>query len=146
MKQQAILKAIREACPELMEFRKGCMFYDPKTVDWARNIELICYNPKNGIAYFTEPDGSVFHCQKRVYETFITIGHEPHLEHFLRAMRSKMRLPLRTMDGRDNTLLLGDTETALKDFKTYDLTLSLRQNLETNQELTDFLYKLLVKE
>lgn len=123
-KTQAILKAIREACPELMEFRKGCMFYNPKTVDWAKNIELICYNPKNGIAYFTEPDGSVFHCQKRVYETFITIGHEPHLEHFLRAI-----------DGRDIGLVQ----------IRYDPTLSLRQNLE-NEELCDFLYELLVKE
>ena len=72
--------------PRDKTFSEGCRFYDPKEVDWAKNIKLLCYNQKTDRAHFTEPDGSVFSCTEKVYGAFDNLGHPPTLNDLLQVL------------------------------------------------------------
>lgn len=78
---------IRQALPELMEFRKGCFFKNKDAIDWAQTVELVCYNHNNGLCHFAEADCSVFSCHHKTYNTFRVIGHPIQLQHWLRVLQ-----------------------------------------------------------
>lgn len=84
--QQTLRNLINEKCPELLCVRIGCEFNNPKAIDWARTVKLVCYNETNGLYHFAEPDGSVFSCYQKVVDTFEILGTPPDLSHLLRAI------------------------------------------------------------
>ena len=84
--KQKVENKIRELVPELMEKSRGCQFHNPNEIEWAQTVTLLCYNEKNGLYHFSEPDGSVFNCYQKTVDTFEIIGHPIHLEHYLQAL------------------------------------------------------------
>lgn len=127
-KTQQVLEKIREVCPELMELSLGCQISNPKQYPLvyvgysnAQHCLSLTMNGKQSLLFV---DG--------IKNTEI-IGHPAHLEHLLRALGRQW-----SVDGC-GYIVHGLDAVAGK----YDLTLSVEQNLEQNEELRDFIYELI---
>jgi hypothetical protein len=149
---EKILKAIREACPELKVPKDlplpvkydGMMYY------WGKNGEMVA-DFDNGVS-----DGEGFRirgwgriqdeesqdeCANWIADAINTHA-EPHLEDLLRtAFIKEVSLNISQL-GEVFQIKNGERVYS----NTMNLTLSLTQNLETNQELRDFIYKLVCKD
>lgn len=142
-KIEVILTKIREACPELWTISTGYQFIYPESIEELDNTKEGIYTivkvDQELVWAVTEERGDphigTFELSYVGLKCTI-IGHEPHLEHLMRVVG--------TCEYECNTgsvSLYGETHNG-EQFS-YDLTKSLTQNLETNQDLTDFLYKIL---
>lgn len=147
-----ILTAIRKACPELMELGFGCeirftakdSWHDPdsfgKVCEWSE--------VKGGLTGMKVWAGLNHYIDITKEQVTEIIGRPIHLEHLLRAMEEAATKVAE--DGMTpETFALGAQMfhtlrdkywTYIKD--NYDLTLSLRQNLE-NTDLREFIHSLL---
>ena len=140
-KQTLILNKIREVCPELMELSMGC------ELEWQR--------PKKGFKrtfwHYSEKHGEELRKYAVILSHYVDglgdehwgrltvktadlkpLGHEPHLEHLLRAIQGyeeKMSLYL-WPDALEFESNVGNL---------YNLTKTLSQNLDENEALCDFL-------
>jgi len=55
------IQRIQELVPDVMKLEFGCEVIDEaEMLDWAKRIVFITRNPKNGLTYFKEQDGSLF--------------------------------------------------------------------------------------
>lgn len=140
--QEKVIEKIRERCPELKKLSFGCL------VDWGkwgagvkgRTTQVRPYQ------WFDAGDNeelmSPEQFKKYKLDDVKIIGHEPQLNHLLLAIRKSI--------GTENyfqidvyTSGLEFTITGLVSDFTYNLTKSVRQNLEENEGLCDFLVDVL---
>lgn len=137
---EAILARIRECCPELMELSFGCEVITQKgsrgIVGWGGDEYMRCVRLENGNTV-------------QVGLRHITsIGHEPHLEHLLRTLPFEVQTKMLYAE-EGNELQLGYDDHADENSFTiwcqYNLTLTVRENLEKNEELREWIYELICK-
>jgi len=61
MNHETTIQRIQELVPDVMKLEFGCEVIDEaEMLDWAKRIVFITRNPKNGLTYFKEQDGSLF--------------------------------------------------------------------------------------
>jgi len=148
MNQQTseIIQAIRKACPELMKPTRGCLF----TSKYNRNLVLELThkstttgrsNPCKHWHCIILNKGSKNRRAKFPVDSCEIIGHHPNLVHLLRTSFEK--------GASLNISQLGEVFQIKDGERVYsniiDLKKSLTDNLETNPELREFVYKLVCK-
>lgn len=90
--QQRLTKKIQAVCPELLELSLGCeieIINEQK--EWARFVTLLFINRKNGLYYFIESDGSVFHI-RGLSKKYKILGHPIQLHHVLKAFMESSKI------------------------------------------------------
>lgn len=119
-KKQFIESKIREACPELMELKRGChvLLGESEAVFIGNKVE-----PPYPYSFYHIDDNEI---NSTNYIDKI-IGHPIHLEHVMRVIK-------RDMDRFDAEYWHYSRELLLR----YDLTKTFEQNME-NENLVDFL-------
>lgn len=166
-----ILTAIRKACPELMELSFGCEVEGKPAFGSAfRNNRplggrwIATAKDTTGAWMFPSEIGFVRVKEQELARWHTIIGHEPHLEHLLRALNLPGDTRYETIVLQGSTLRIitptRETETSIEEGVginneqydtvtndvwadiTIDLTKSLRQNLE-NKDLREFIHSLL---
>lgn len=133
-----IKNKIRELCPELMELSFGC-----EVKDTHNQLEyVVCNKSVNDDLYVS--CGTLESTQYRVpRERVVIIGHPIQLSHLLRAIGDRTQhFEYVTWEETHISFVLKKTGKLLQ----FDLTKSVHQNLEENEELREFIYNLLVKE
>lgn len=141
----AILEKIREVCPELMELSFGCVVEVQNYVVLVRIVEDrrgFTWVPESGypnMDFYGIAPSPVHFDEKHIKKI---IGHEPHLEHLLRTIPEDRQMYLNTWNGYFYVWSRQTVELISQHIQ-YNLTLSLTQNLETNPELREFVYKLI---
>jgi hypothetical protein len=144
-KLEFVLNKIKEKCPELMDLSPGCIVEAASCPDGCCGLDTWVIDSSMDIKGKTISH-LVF--KDTFYITKI-IGHEPRLEHLLRAINK--------YDTRTSTKTIEETiirftieaiigQDVICVFANYDLTKSVEQNLEQNEELLNFLYSLLNQE
>lgn len=140
-KTTAIMERIREVCPELMELSFGCRFQFEKNGKicvmtqitdkymefyflWnAIGWKLEGCSRKEKIGWFKNRD---------ILDSAIIIGHPVHLEHLIHVLRKV---------GFDSTEEWLHTLGTVVDY--FELTLTVEENLEQNEVLRNFVYKII---
>jgi len=145
-KTTTILAAIRKACPELMELSFGCELESVDGVH-ARILDT------NGINYFKVgimEDDLFIATYSKLDETLKVIGHPPHIGHLLRTIGNEhimvdcygdLILSEFCQDDNLHELFRSYEEENLDNMQ-LDTAADLTQQLETNQELREFVYQL----
>lgn len=151
---QLIIDHIRKECPELMELSFGCevelhtdngrdygdgagyMFCEGTIIKESKNWYHVEYELGSGC--YPKDIG----VQKRQNVITKVIGHPPQLNHLLRVIDKHLHIPLSLAIGRNQRLLVGDSETPLADFVSIDLSFTVTENLEQNEDLRKFLLEL----
>lgn len=138
MRTSEILRKIREANPELMELSFGCeviVYGEVYIIDSNWGIYSREENDKSG--YYRVIANEMNNWTRIDEDNFEIIGHPVHLEHLLVAMRK----------GRSVGIEVGDdlffTDWVKEEDYRYDLTKSVKANLESNEALREFISALL---
>lgn len=133
-KTQQIEKRIRELCPELMELSFGCVL---QYGDDYPNIFISPENDRdNATALYTKND-TVQGIED--IEEYEIIGHEITLSHLLRAIMHHCFVNKWT-EGEKLMFTSHDND---RNHVLFDLTKSVHQNLEENEDLREFSYQLI---
>lgn len=135
-KTEAILKAIRDANPELMELTRGCVIRAHPDVENQQNWFVL---GKHG-NFIIVTDETTHTSSFGENAGFQIIGHPPELRHLLVAMGMKTHLYI---SHSGNGFYFKEEETE-EDCVRYELTLPLTENLEKNEALRDMVYEVIV--
>jgi len=153
-KLETVLNKIKEKCPELMELSFGCELKPKEKFEFPQYIfsdSFVFINESGGgpiadtgdydeyIAELKElTTGELYRDEIDVREDFTIIGHEPRLEHLLRAIKESECLMGIELYGNESGLNFDTPFGTIP----YDLTKSVEQNLEQNEPMLDFIYSL----
>ena len=139
----AILEKILEVCPELMELSFGCeVIVRHDAIEKHFIIEKL----NESVWEIGTPNHYVMSGLNEGGRDITIIGHEPHLEHLLRVLVTKNGVYDSYFIHANGWIMnehTKDHKTTVTHHALYDTTLSLTQNLETNTELREWVYKLI---